>query len=286
MVAAPLLAMLLTAASGSTCRTVVQLRGEDPAAVAELSETLARAGFDTRPSVQACTPVGLWLDGRAPPYRLQVQDADGLARRFDIHLVEMAVPLVESAVGAVRLPRPRVEPADIELALTARTEVALDSTGTAYAGPGLRASLCSDVPCLDLVGHFGLGLGTRGPRQEVGFGAGGSLQAGSASNGWAVDIGAAIGGRWVREVVPSTVDPTIAWTVEAWPFTDTAVSNLQVAVEVHGGLRGRIFEGVALDAHIAVSMQPQGELRPRYDVLTTADAVVRLGLGLRWGVER
>jgi hypothetical protein len=288
MLSAVLLGLLLAAPRGNTCPPLVAVSGEDTDAVQVLGEHLMRAGIVPLGNGRVpenCAPLFVHIEGRQPPYLLRVRDARAVERTWRVHRVEMATAMVESALDTIAPPPPHVDPFRVVGNLAVRSEVALDSLGVVYAGPAVQLSGCSGVVCLDLLARFGVNMAgdvIAGARHDVAVTLGPSVSLGDDEA--AFQTGIALGARWSQVRVAALADSLIDWSNDGWPFEDLDEAALLFAWELRVGGYATLTEGLVFDGQLSLQLLPEGELRGISGLPFSSDLVVRMGVGIRWGL--
>lgn len=290
-VASTLLGLLLGAIQPSACPDVVSVRGDDPAMVDQLSQGLLRSGIVAarlERTPQRCRALDVYLEGLAPPYTLSLRGPGTAQRTWQVHLVDLAVAMVESELGTVRPPAPPVEDNPAELIVSLRTVASMDGDGFVYLGPGIQAALCGRYACLDALGHYATGIA--GPladtrRQDVAIAVGPSLRLGD--RGWGVQVGTAVGVRWIDAATSARLETDIPGLQDSYPYGALHEHAVLFGWQLDVGAHGRIAEDWSFDGQVSLQLMPEGgqSIGPRW-VTPVSDVVVRVGLGVRWWAGR
>ncbi len=284
-----LLGLLLGATQASTCPDVVNVRGDDPDMVDQLSQGLLRSGIVATRLDRAprCRALDVELTGIAPPYTLSLRGPGTAPRTWQVHLVDLAVAMVESELGTIRPPALPPQGNPTELMLSLRSDVSIDRGGFVFVGPGVQASLCGWLVCLDVLGHFGtavVGVRDGGTRQDLAFAAGPSLRFGDRA--WGVHVGTAAGGRWLDAVTPARAETAVFGLQDSFPFASLHEDELLFAWQFDVGAHAQVAEGWSLDGSVSLQLVPDGgaPLGTR-GIMASSDVVVRFGVGVRWWVS-
>jgi hypothetical protein len=281
----PALALLTTLvalrAPVEPCPPAARVISRSSSSAAALVEELERHGIQARALgslPQGCPIHDALLDGSAPPYALTVQGPDKPARRWRVHLIELAAVMVDATIRE----RPALVP-DVAAAhrpslvlLTARLEGSVDDDGVGAVGPGVSLAYCPGGACVEIRGHLASAL--QGPAidtvRRVESVIGGALLKGGGPH-WQLSGGVGMGFQHVL----IERDPTLAQYalhVDEVAFLWEMGAALKVYVVDRFGIE------LSTAVQIAIPSEASALLRMPYDV---GNVSLFVGLGASWEVE-
>lgn len=282
----PALALLTTLvalrAPVEPCPPAARVISRSSSSAAALVVELERHGIQARALgslPEGCPIHDALLDGAGPPYALTVQGPDKPARRWRVHLIELAAVMVDATIRErpmlVSAPRPAPS-APPRLVLSARLEVSVDDDGVGAVGPGLSVAYCPGMACFELRGHLGSALNGPVPdmTRRVESMTGGILAKGGGRS-WQLSGGVGIGVQHVlveREVTFVQYGLRIDEVAFVWELG----ASLKVNLADHFGIE------LSSAVQFAVPSESSAVIRMPYDV---GDVSLFVGLGTSWEVE-
>lgn len=282
----PALALLTTLvalrAPVEPCPPAARVISRSSSSAAALVAELERHGIQARALgslPQGCPIHDALLDGAAPPYALTVQGPNKPARRWRVHLIELAAVMVDATIRE----RPLIV-ADVPAApagmsrvlLRARLEGSVDDDGVGAVGPGLSLAYCPSGACVEVRGHLGSALEgpVLGTIRRVESVIGGAMLKGGGRY-WQVSGGVGLG---VQHVVVER-DPTLqqyALRIDEVAF----VWEMGAALKVYAVDRFGVELSVATQFAV-----PSSESAVRRAPFEVGDVTLYFGLGVGWEVE-